>query len=129
MLCLGAATKDAFTHSAFWLSGLTTGEAVAGGGYFHSHGVGELAHWHPFPVADSEPTAKPQSGETPGYRAAIGDVHDHVCPPAVPGVVATLSIAQALSIAPPTELGRLSTRVDASSSKWRAMRPRGPPAA
>jgi hypothetical protein len=124
-LCLGAATKDAFTQSAFWLSGLVTGQAAADEGYFHSHGAEELAHWHPW---DAEPAAKPTTGKT-GYAPASGAVHDHATSPSIVGAVATFDFAVLDVLSPAIESGRIVSRLDVQSSQWRVMRPRGPPVA
>jgi hypothetical protein len=124
-LCLGAATKDALTQSAFWLSGLATGESAAEEGYFHSHGVGEVAHWHPW---DAEPAAKPTSGGESGFSPASGAVHDHATSPSIVGAVATFDFAVLDVLSPVVESGRIVSQFDVRSSVWRVMRPRGPPA-
>jgi hypothetical protein len=124
-LCLGAATKDALTQSAFWLTGLTTGQSAADEGYFHSHGAEELAHWHPW---DADPAAKPTTVET-GYAPASGAVHDHATSPSIVGAVATFDFAPLDVLSPVVESGRIVSQLDAGSSSWRVMRPRGPPAA
>jgi hypothetical protein len=123
-LCLGAATKDAFTQSAFWLSGLATGQSAADEGYFHSHGAGEVAHWHPW---DAEPVAKPTSGGAPVWSPASGAIHDHATSPSIVGAVATFDFALLDVLCPVAESGRIVSQLDAGSSSWRVMRPRGPP--
>ena len=122
-LCLGAATQDVFTQSALWLAGLATGQAAADEGYFHSHGAGGVAHWHPW---DSEPVAKPPSGEA-GYAPASDVVHDHAVSPSILGAVATFDFATLDVLCPVVESGRFATQIDGHSSLWLVMRPRGPP--
>lgn len=131
-LCLGAATKDAFTQSAFWLSGLVTGQAAAEEGYFHSHGADEVTHWHPWdakPVTNAESAAKPTSGETPGWSSASGAVHDHATSPSIIGAVATFDITLLDVRSAVVESGRIVSQLDAGSALWSVMRPRGPPVA
>jgi hypothetical protein len=122
-LCLGAATQDVFTQSAFWLSGLATGHSAVEEGYLHRHGAGEPAHWHPW---DAEPPAKPQSHEA-GYAPASGVVHDHATSPSIVGAVATFDFAPLDVLSPVVESRRIVSQFDVRSSVWRVMRPRGPP--
>jgi hypothetical protein len=125
-LCLGAATQDVFTQSAFWLSGLATGQAAADEGYFHSHGADEVTHWHPW---DAEPAAKPTNGGAPGWSSASGAVHDHATSPSIVGAVATFDFALLDVLSPVVESGQIVSQLDVQSSQWLVMRPRGPPAA
>ena len=125
-LSLGVATKDAFTQSAFWISSLATGHSAAEEGYFHSHGAGEVAHWHPW---DAEPTAKPTSGGVPGWSPTSGAVHDHATSPSIVGAVATFDLTPLDVLSPVVESGRIASQLDAGSSTWRETRPRGPPIA
>ncbi len=124
VLCIGAATKDAFTQSASWLSGLATGELPTVEGYFHRHGTGGVAHWHPW---DVEPAAKSSSGGAPGYAPAKGSVHDHSTSPSMAGGVATLSSIQRIGLSPAVESARVGSQLDVRPQLWRVMRPRGPP--
>jgi hypothetical protein len=125
-LCFGAVAKDVVTQSAFWLSGLATGESAVEVGYFHRHGAEEIAHWHPW---EAEPAAQPTSGGGPGYAPAEGSVHDHATSPSIAGGVATFDFTLLDVLCPDVESGRIVRRPDVQSSLWRVMRPRGPPVA